>query len=135
MKFRSFAAPEPSLGVSYAHCKEIVVPDQGMSLKEILERFTRGEPVEQGHPVSYGEDESDNPLNVDLEKLRNSDLVEKAEYADKLKEIQKTHQSQERKKSAKIAADKEKARKLAEEERINQEVEKRLKKGGSEKSA
>lgn len=103
MRFKSIACPEPSKGQSFEGVIDQLVPDQSMSLKEILERFTRGESVYAGNNVSF-DDDSD----VDLEKLGNSDLVDKAEYKDHLKEIQKKYEKQEQKKIAKLKDDQKK---------------------------
>lgn len=120
--------PAPSDGVDFSKEESVVVPDQSMSLQEILERFTRGEPLPVMHETQYGDDDLDNPLNEDLEKMANADLVDKAEYRDRLKEVQVNYEKQEKIKSAKKAKE---AAEMAEKEResaIQAEVEKRLNK-------
>lgn len=100
-----------------------------MSLEEILRRFTRGEPLDVDMGGEYGEDDIDNPLNVDLEKLKTADLTEKAEYQERLNEVKTKYEKQEAEKSAKAKkAAFEKAEK-AKAEAIEAEVQKRLKDG------
>lgn len=106
MKFKSSAIPNPSLGEDYSQVEDIVVPDQSMSLEEILVRFTRGEPLQVGFDAEFGSEEMDNPLNVDLEKLANSDLVDKEEFIRSLKELQGRYNKQEKEKADKLAAEK-----------------------------
>jgi len=118
MKFKSIVCPAPSIGAG-PYPKKQVVPNQSMSLREILERFTRGEPLEIGKDASYDEGEDD------LEKVAKSDLVDRAEFVEKLKFTQKQYEKEERKRwsdhqkkldemaverlaAAKLAAEKEK---------------------------
>lgn len=98
MKFKSIASPEPSKG-SVTEGKKIVVPNQAMTLQEILERFTRNEQLPIGKDVQYHESEDD------LEKVQHMDLVDREEYMDKLKETQRVYKRQE---AAKEKAYKEK---------------------------
>lgn len=102
MKFKSYATPAVSVGV-LTRAKKIVVPNQAMSIHEILERFTRNEQLPIGKDVQYHESEDD------LEKISHMDLVDRAEYVEKLQETQKLYQAQEAKKEKavkdKIAAD------------------------------
>lgn len=107
MKFKKSSIPVPSEGTDYSNEVDQVVPDQSMSLDEILTRFTRGEQLPVGMDVQEGDD-SDNPLNVDLEKLANSDLVDKEEFIDKLKELQSQYNKQEKEKAEKEAEKKRK---------------------------
>lgn len=111
-----------------------VVPDQSLSLQEILDRFVRNEelPVDMGG--EYGDEDDDNPLNVDLEKLKDADLVDKAEYMEQLKEVKTAYDKQENQRIAYEQAEAEKKAKLAEEKRIRIAARK-LAKGNSEKLA
>lgn len=93
--FRSNSFPEPSLGKK-AIGKKIVVPDQSMSLAEILARFSRNEKVPVGHDVQY--DESD----VDIAKLGRMDLVDREEYVKKLKSTQEEYEKQEKRKQERV---------------------------------
>lgn len=71
--------------------KSMTVPDQSMSIREIVKRFVRGIPVDivQRHPVYL--DQSDH----DLEKLSRMEFGEKAELASQLgdhaAELQREH--------------------------------------------
>lgn len=72
----------------------MVQPNMSMSLQEILERFTRGESLDIGKEPSYDDGDED------LEKMAHMDLVDRQEYANKLKKTQKDFEKQERKKAA-----------------------------------
>lgn len=98
MKFKSVACPGVSIG-SMTKGKKIVVPNQSMSLQEILERFTRNEELPIGKDVQYHESEDD------LEKVQHMDLVDREEFMDKLKETQKAFKRQEAQKE-KVAKEK-----------------------------
>lgn len=98
MEYKKSSIPDPWTGVDYSDVEDTVVPDQSMSLEEILLRFTRGEPLPVGMDVQEGED-SDNPLNIDLEKIANSDLVDREEFIEKLKEVQRQYNDQEEQKA------------------------------------
>lgn len=92
MKFKSVATPEVWPGRKVMGPK-IVVPNQAMTLHEILERFTRQEELPIGKDVQYHESEDD------LEKVSHMDLVDRAEYIESLKETQKVFKTQEAKKA------------------------------------
>lgn len=102
MKFKSYAFPAPSVGV-VSDGKKIVVPNQSMSLQEILERFTREEKLPIGKEINYHESEDD------LEKVAKGDLVDREEFAEKMRETQRTYKRQEAQKEKaakeKIAAE------------------------------
>lgn len=106
-------------GQDFSKVPDITLPDQSLSLQEILDRFTRNEPlpVDMGGEYS-GEDDFDNPLNVDIEKLARADITEKAEYYNALEELKKRYMDQEKK----VLEEEETARKKAEAERIRAEV-------------
>lgn len=89
MKYRSQACPAPSAGTPTLD-KKNVVPNQSISLQEILLRFTRNEALPVGNEVHYHESEDD------LEKVKHMDLVDRYEFIDKLKETQERYQQQER---------------------------------------
>lgn len=113
MKFKSIANPSTSEG-RLPIGKKITVPDQTMSLEEILSRFTRGEAVAVGRDINYHESDDD------LEKVSRMDLVDKEEYIDRLKQTQRTYQEQE------------KAKHVAERKKIADEVKAELKKEAKE---
>lgn len=94
MIYKSIASPVPSIGTRLKG-KKIVVPNQALSLQEILERFTRNEPLEIGRETSY----DDGP--DDLEKVSKMDLVDREEFVDKLKHTKKQYEKQEKAKAEK----------------------------------
>jgi len=67
-------------GQSFKHCPVMTIPDQSMSVKEIMMRFVRREalPVEKqgAYLTGYG----------DIEKVRHKDILEKFEVAQTLKD-------------------------------------------------
>lgn len=113
MRYKTVAFPVMSKGVSFEGVKKSVVPNQALTLQEILARFTRGEAVNVAREGNY----HDGP--DDLEKVANMDLVDKQEYIDNLKTTQKNYEKQERKKAADL--------KKASEEKALQEARERLK--------
>lgn len=70
---------KPPVVVSKALRQGKTVPDQAMSIKEIVARFTRGIPVDVRARQGVFIDSSE-----DLEKLSRMDFGEKAAYADEL---------------------------------------------------
>lgn len=88
MKYKSISIPAPSLG-ELGGRKKLVIPNQSLSLQEILERFTRKEALPIGRDANYHESDDD------LEKVAHFDLVDKAEFSAKLSETQKTYKKQE----------------------------------------
>lgn len=116
MKYNSRAIPEPSKGVDFSDEVSITVPNQALSLKDILERFTRGEPVAVGKQANWDE-EADTESSIDYEKLATADLVDKAEYVNHLRDVKRKYDKQEKdkeiaKKATELKA-KEEAEKLA----------------------
>lgn len=135
MKFKKGAIPEePDKGVDFSNEKSIVVPDQAMSLQTILEKFTRGEELAIGMDSEFGDDNLDNPLNVDLEKLATADLTEKAEFVEELRKVQNDWRSVEKAEAEKAEAERAAAVKAADEKRIRAAARK-LAKENSKKSA
>lgn len=110
MKFKSKAIPDIVPGVT-ATGKKLVVPNQSISLEEILRRFTRGEPLQIGRDVQYHESEDD------LEKISKMDLVDQEEFRQRQLETQELFKQQEkdrRKAQRKKFLDEERSR-IAEE--------------------
>lgn len=89
MKFKAVAHPAPYAG-QVKFDKDQTVPNDAMSLKEILARFVRGEKVAVGRDGSYDEGEED------LEKLRDMDPVDRDEAIAKMKATQKRYTAQEK---------------------------------------
>lgn len=101
MSFKSLCSPKPAKGQDYRGVKVLTVPNQAMTLEEILTRFVRGEALNIGREVNYYDSDDD------LEKVAKGDLTERDEFVEKQRDIQKRWEKQE----------KEKAKKVAEEER------------------
>lgn len=80
---------EPYKGQDFSKCEILTVPDAAMSLQEMIERFTRNESVDLGFPVNYHESEDD------IEKLRLLDPVEKREYIERMKQVQKDFEAEQ----------------------------------------
>lgn len=99
MKYKSICTPDPVIGQVFTD-KKAVVPNQALTLEEILKRFTRGEPLEIGREGAQYDDGEE-----DLEKCKNMDLVDKQEYIDKLKRTQKDFEKQEKAREKKRLAE------------------------------
>lgn len=99
MKFRAVAFPGPDdtgPGLSFVGVVNQVLPNQSMSLEEILTRFTRGEPLQVGRETFGEHADDDKVLQFDLEKIATSDLVDKAAFTDRLKHVSEKYERQER---------------------------------------
>lgn len=136
MKFKGKSIPERSKGMDGFGVSEFV-PNQSLSLHEILMRFSRGEAMDIGTRGAFGEAEDedlDNPLNVDLEKVRHMDLVDKHEFIDEMKAHQDRYRDQEMAKKLKQDAIAAEEAKKAEERRIRR-MARNYAKENSEKTA
>ena len=134
MKFKSQALPAPSKGVKGGRPK-LVVPDQSMSLKEILQRFVRKEPLPVSHRGSFGSEgeidpESDSEFNIDQEKAKSWDLTEKQEFADKVRAKHAEHHALEQDKLRKQKVQAELKAKEDYDKRVRIEARKLAKKAG-----
>lgn len=115
MVYKKAQNPGPSQGIRITEADQ-TVPDQSLSLAEILRRFTRHEVLPVGHKGQYGSEvlmdpESDSELNIDVEKLRHADLTEKAEYRSTVREkIQEFEREEDARKEREA---KEKAERIA----------------------
>lgn len=89
-------------GQDFSKEEVLTLPNQAMSLQEILERFVRNEPLAIGKDVNFHESEDD------IEKLRRLDPVDRAAYIRKMQEVQDKFNLQEQKRKE---AMEEKARK------------------------
>lgn len=108
MRFRAVTTPGPSKGISFKDIPKVVKPNEALSLQEILERFTRGEALDIGKEPRYHDSE------LDLEKLRGLDPIEREEIIEGLSAVQATYRRQEEeKKKAAVAAE---VKRLAAEE-------------------
>lgn len=59
----------------------ITVPDEAMSIREILEKFTEGIDMAVEKQAVYGEEDADFDLGIDLEKVNQLDLFDRQELA------------------------------------------------------
>lgn len=89
MKFKSKAWPAEAAGTPILG-KSLMVPDQSMSLAEIIRRFVRGEALAIGKQVEYGD------TGYDLEKVSHMDMVDKAEFIEEQKDIQRQYDAQDK---------------------------------------
>lgn len=108
MKFKGIAIPQPWPGVMIEGPKQ-VVPDQSLSLREILARFTRNEALPIGSTTHYGSDgaidpESDSEFNIDVEKARYWDLTEKDDFKAMVYAERQKHENIEKAKAEKVKA-------------------------------
>lgn len=74
MKFNKKYSFDPSIGKREVKGKSMTIPDQTMSVAEILMRYSRGQPFLAGKPGSYLGDEDDLLDGVDINSL---DIEEK----------------------------------------------------------
>lgn len=137
MKFKSVAIPSPSLGVGCDPKKrpKLVVPNQSMSLREILTRFVRQEALPVEHKGVFGSDgsidpESDSEFNIDQEKAKGWDLTEKDDFAEKVRARHAEHHALEQEKAKKAKADAEVKAKADYDKRVRLEARKLAKKAG-----
>lgn len=89
-------------GQSFNGVKEMTVPSQSMSLKEIIRRFVRRESLPISKEGFYSEQMGD------LEKISNADITEQFERVEQLKQNIKTGQQryEEKINSEKLASQK-----------------------------
>lgn len=95
MKFKGLAIPPVSKGIRITEPDQ-VVPDQSLTLRDILTRFVRREALPVAHQGVYGSEgsidpESDSPFNVDQEKLRHADLTVKDEFRELVAEHEREY--------------------------------------------
>lgn len=126
MKFTGVAIPKPTVGYRITE-KPQVVPDQSLSLEEILRRFTRGEALPLGKDTFAGEDEEEHDMQYDLEKLKHADLTIRDEVKAKAEEVIATRKKEEAERDKRKAEAKKKKDAEAYQKKIDEEVEKRLK--------
>lgn len=97
---------------------DMTVPNQALSLEEIVARFTRMEPLAIGKQVNYHESEDD------LEKVAGMDPVDKAMFLAKLKRVEERWNDQEARRKAKI--EQEERERIAERVRLEEAAKKAL---------
>lgn len=123
MKFKGYVTG-PHKGSPGDRPKQ-VVPDQSLSLREILQRFVRHEPLDVAHAGVYGsqgdiDPESDSPFNIDQEKAKHWDLTEKDEFREMVMEEREKVEKVKKAGEAKKAAQKAEAEKKAYDEKVRQ---------------
>lgn len=91
-------------GQSFKGVKRSVVPNQSMSLREIVTRFIKKESLPISKEGIYSE------VHGDLEKIQHEDFTEKMDRINDLKSKVKKGQSAEKERLKKEGEDKEKAR-------------------------
>lgn len=114
--YKSIASPEPQRPtVDWSKMEKLTVPDQSLSLQDIIDRFSRNEALPIGKQTSYNDEiEIDSVFAVDLEKLGKADIIEQMEHAEQWKQISDVYKEEEKARNAKKAAEKAKAQKEAE---------------------
>lgn len=137
IQYKSIVSPSPRpASRDWTKVEKLTVPDQSLSLQDILERFTRKEALPIGKEVSYNDEvEIDSPFAVDLEKLAKADIIDKNEAVAQWKEVSQTYEREQKAREAQQKKAAEKAAKEAEESRIQKEVEARVAKQSSKESA
>lgn len=104
--------------------RTVTVPDQSMSVQEIMSRFTRGQRIPDKMLGYY--DDQDDALGLDGVDFNSLDITEKHEvmaaHKQKLGHSRARYQAQ-MDKQAKDHADQEKARKTAWKEEVKKELE------------
>lgn len=128
MQYRALAYPKKSKGLNFEGVEHLTKPSAGMSLKVILDRFTRGEAVPVGKDALDGVD-YDFGLDIDYMKLRGADLVDKQDFIQKMQVIQDAHKRQQAFKEAQAKAKAEKEAEEAIQRRIQDEAQKLVSSG------
>lgn len=115
-------------GQDFSKEKDMCVPDQSLSLQEILDHFVRNEPIPVDMGGEFGGDDVDNPLSVDLEKMARADLTVKAEYYHALEDLRNRYKAQETaiEKSKRETREKAEKDKLKADLRLEIEAEKKV---------
>lgn len=103
-------------GEDYSNSEVLVVPNQSMSLHEILLRFTRKERLPVSHEHIYGDEiaEKGVPIgDLDLEKEARQDIFDMHQRAESIRDRIKVAREKQRKKLEEIeAAKKEKEKEV-----------------------
>lgn len=99
----SLAMSRPETGLSFVGVKRQTVPNQSLSLREIIKRFIRREPLPLSNDGVYED------RYTDLEKLSKADITVQHEYLRSVKsKIREFERGEEEKKKAAATAAKEK---------------------------
>lgn len=100
--------PVPVVGQSFAKAKKVVMPNQSMSLREIIRRFMRNESLPVSHEGFYADDMGD------LEKMSKEDITIRHERAAAVRASVKKAKGRMDDAAASKAKEEEAARKAAE---------------------
>lgn len=96
MKVRNWLNAKPSLG-EFNRLPSMTVPDQTMSIPDILDRYTRGLPIGGAKVPIFDEED-------DLPDIRTLDLAEREEMAESFKKEIEEIRSNDAKRKAAYAA-------------------------------
>lgn len=124
MKFRGISLPAPFKGIPVTW-KDQVVPDQSMSLKDILTRFVRREALPVSKDTYYGsqtgiDPDSESEFNVDQEKAQYWDFTEKADFKEKVDNAKREHEQYQSAKKKRAEAKKAEAEKAEFERKVEE---------------
>lgn len=102
--------------------KSFAIPDQSMSIQEIVKRFVRGIPVDILQREAVYSDQSDH----DLEKLNRMDFADKTQFAKDLRQRSETQLNEllEADDAHRFAKAAEEAKNAARAERLNRKKQK-----------
>lgn len=117
-KVRMFAEVKVP-GQSFKGVKRVVVPNQSMSLREIVQRFIKKESLPLNKEGFYSEDHGD------IEKINAEDFTEKVERINELKERVKKGEKAEKERLKKEGEERQKKYYADLQEAAGKELEKR----------
>lgn len=93
IQFKTRAIPEPSEGLDLSGEELLTVPDQAMSLQEILDRFTRKESLPIATDGLY-ENDTDDVGEIDLGKFHAMDIVDQYSHIENMFEKQQRYENE-----------------------------------------
>lgn len=96
--YKSVHLPSPVEGKAN-FAPKMVVPNQALTMQEILERFTRGEALPIGKEFNFWEGDED------LEKISKLDITQRMEFIEHQKDVKKRWEEQERKREIREEAE------------------------------
>ncbi|AZL82664.1 hypothetical protein [Apis mellifera associated microvirus 34] len=116
--------------------KDQVVPDQSMSLREILTRFVRREALPVSKATFYGSEtgidpDSESHFNVDQEKAQYWDFTEKADFKEKVDNAKRELEQYESAKKKRAEAKKAEAEKAEFERKVEEAAARRAAQKGT----
>lgn len=93
LTYKKFAIPSPSEGLDLSNEEKLTLPDQAMSLQEILDRFTRKESLPIATDGLY-ENDNDEVSEMDLGKFHALDITEQYSHIENMWEKQKRYEDE-----------------------------------------